>query len=422
MGLLNTLFPLSLFFVLPFVIVLLLVSLGRGFHAWRQGSRTRGEESFLLTVQSLIQGLKQSERELKERADSMENYNENILHSVTSGVILVDHARVITMMNEAARRILGVERGMIEGISLSEVFGPESEICRVVEGAIQSETPLFRQECLWQRGDGEKVWMGLSLSFIRDRRGEMMGSALVFTDLTEIKRLQEQVELKKRLAILGEVSVWIAHEFRNFMAGILGFARLLAKKTEKGDPRQESIEAIMTELRKMDQLIQDLLAFCKSTEIYPVEVSLATVIQEAVDQVFSQIEGRRPKAICSLAPNLPLLRIDPVLMRQVLSNLVQNAVEAIGSGDGEILISAALRSRSQECEVRVANTGPPIPKENLEKIFLPFFTTKERGTGLGLALVQKIVLAHNGRIEVESGTGIGTTFTLFLPLGKAEKR
>lgn len=236
----------------------------------------------------------------------------------------------------------------------------------------------------------------------------MIGSTIVLTDLTEIKHLQEQIEIKRRLALMGEMSAWVAHEFRNYMSTIMGFSSLLAKKIPTDDPKQGMAQAITQEVLAMERLITQLLDYAKTSVIHPERVALETLLRQVIDQ-FSVPTIRFHSALEEVEAFL-----DPVLIQQAFVNLIQNAVEAM-DGRGEIRIDMTRRP-GEVVRIRIADTGPGIPMERMDQLFLPFFTTKEKGTGLGLALAHKIVLAHNGRISVESTEGEGATFTVELPV------
>ncbi|MGH7273833.1 MAG: two-component system sensor histidine kinase NtrB, partial [Nitrospiria bacterium] len=426
----------------------------------REGTNSRGPEGvepgrkdtadFVIdTFQTLIQRLKEKEQELErhrriaeERADHIESYNENILRSVSSGVITFNQKEVITTFNLAAERILGLSGAAVIGRSCSDVFGRDSRIYCLVQNALIRKEVTVRQELELVREQGadggqtrhrwEKIWVGVSTSLLMDRQDQVIGTTMVFTDISEIKRLQEQMELKKRLSMLGEMSAGIAHEFRNYMGTILGYAKLLVKKVGTTHAATGMIQAIIRELEAMEQLINELLGFSRHTELNLQPVDLRTLIERVVHQVFEQAMGPLPKLTLSLSPQLGKVQVDEVLIRQALGNMIKNALEAMPSG-GELRVQAALKdypsqvgrwvdgswknaAEGKEVEVEIQDTGIGIPPEILDKIFLPFFTTKEKGTGLGLALVHKIILSHNGQIQVDSQEGRGTTFRVYLPV------
>lgn len=379
------------------------------------------ETGFVIhTFQGLIRQLKQKEQDLErlkgraeEYAKNVESYNENILQSVTSGVLTFNCERKITTFNAAAGMILRLSPQEVLGKSYEAIFGGSQKIAWLLEETVDRGKEVAREECEVERSDGKKIWLGLNTSVLRDRNNTTIGATLVFTDLTEMKMLQDQVELKKRLTVMGEMSAWIAHEFRNYMGTILGFSRLLSKKIEPNDARQEMIKAITAELSAMERLITELLSYGRKTIIHPVPTALAPLLEEMKEQFVSSGSYLHVRWSLSLK-EAPEIEADPTLIRQAFSNLIQNALEAM-EGAGEIGIRILNRPAGM-LEVKITDTGPGIAKEHFDKIFLPFYTTKEKGTGLGLALVHKIILAHNGQISVESTEGSGTAFTIHLPL------
>ena len=220
------------------------------------------------------------------------------------------------------------------------------------------------------------------------------------------------------MTIVGEMSAGIAHEFRNFMGTILGAAKLAAKQLPPQDPAHESVQTILHVVKDMDHLITQFLNFARKTDLDLQPVTLEPWLARVVEQVRGQRPDAPPHISIQCAPNIPGVLMDEVLMRQAVGNLVQNAIEATPEG-GRITLTAEVRSflgRRREVELKVSDTGAGIPKARLEKVFLPFFTTKTTGTGLGLALVHKIVLLHHGRIVVDSEEHKGTTFSIYMPI------
>ncbi len=378
----------------------------------------------LNTFEGLIQELKIKEEELErlkkeaeDRAKHIESYNENILQSVPSGVLTFNQEKTITTFNTSAGRILNLDPKMALQQSYQGIFEKNPKLVRVLDRTLEEERDMLRQDCAIEFPDGKKVWLGLSTSLLRDRENKMIGATLVFTDLTEKKMLEEQVELKKRLVMMGEMSAWVAHEFRSYMGTILGFSRLLGKKLEVSDPGQSMIQSIADELSSMEHLISELLSYSKKTIIEPTPIVLTSLLQGIKDQFVKS--GKYPNItwILSFEEPFPEIKLDAVLMRQAFTNLVQNALDAM-EGEGELKMKGFLRSSTKRVQIEISDTGDGISGDALDKVFLPFFTTKTKGTGLGLALVHKIVLSHNGHITVESHKGQGTLFSIILPINR----
>lgn len=374
----------------------------------------------------VVRRLREKEQELErlrsaaeERAQEVESYNENILRSVSSGVITFNQDGVVTTFNEAAASILRLTREEVIGKTCAEVFGAQSVVARLLERALAHGDVITREEFELEVPHGGKIWVGVSTSLLKDHAGGLIGTTFVCTDLTEIKELQEQVELRERMTVLGEMSAGIAHEFRNLMGTILGAGKLIARQLPGGSPIHESVRTITHVISDMDHLVTQLLNFARKTEPDLKPVMLEPWLKRVIEQVVEQAPAPHPRVEVGCFPDLPVIRMDEVLMRQALSNLVQNAMEAMPAG-GDLAVSAgvrALQGRRREVEMKITDTGVGIPKDRLAKIFLPFFTMKTKGTGLGLALVHKIVLLHNGRIEVDSQEHKGTTFHIYLPVG-----
>ena len=363
---------------------------------------------------SVTKELKEKEQELErlrasaeQRAENVESYNENILQCVTNGVMTFDrNGRVITL-NRAASELLGISHEQAVNRPCSDIFG-SGDICRSVEETIGRTTTSLRMETTLERPEG-RMWLGYNTALLTDRQGSSLGVILSFSDLTEVKRLQEQVELRERLIALGEMSAGIAHELRNPMAVIAGYLALVSKKSAV--PEQKIIRDVVAEINGMNRIIDDLLTFARPASLNRVRINIRELIEGCVANVL-QAKGNEARATTVL--DLPELEVflDEVLMRQALTNLVQNAVEAMQEG-GTLTIQGM--STSRDLSLTIADTGTGIPRDTLKKIFLPFFTTKDTGVGLGLALVHKIVLSHGGRIDVRSSEGQGTTFTVVLP-------
>jgi signal transduction histidine kinase len=237
----------------------------------------------------------------------------------------------------------------------------------------------------------------------------------LFSDLTAVIDLEEQLRLKDSLARLGELTAGLAHEFRNGLATIHGYARLLDPAAPQDDQRSY-VEAIRAETDSLERIVTNFLNFAR-----PAQLTLAPVqSSQLVEHVCAELapEARAHGGEISVRGEFGTLDGDEVLLTQALSNLVRNAIEASQRADRppRVTIEGRVDVPNRSLRVRIADNGPGIPPGLRDKVFQPFFTTKPNGTGLGLALVQKIVVSHNGRIGVEPAEGGGTAFTMVLPL------
>ena len=338
--------------------------------------------------------------------------NEYITNKMPSGLIMVDRSGRITAHNPAAERIF-------EG-----TLTQKSLLCNLVREAQALEELLDR--CLTygevftrvefsvpgRAGMGKRI--GINLSPITNSTGAIEGAICLLSDLTEIVELQNRIKLKDNFAALGEMSAGIAHEFKNSLATIVGYAQM---STAENDVKtlQNYAREIHKESQGLAHMVTDFLNFAR-----PVTTSLQDVdLTELLQNVIADVESRRPGdyEVRFSASGRAVITCDPTLMRQSFLNLLINAVEAF-DGKGLISISVEPVREPGHIQVLIQDNGRGMPSDVVSKIFLPFYTTKTHGTGLGLSLVQKIVLAHNGRIEVSSTEGIGTRFTITLPKGE----
>ncbi|MEW5745737.1 MAG: ATP-binding protein [Nitrospirota bacterium] len=250
-----------------------------------------------------------------------------------------------------------------------------------------------------------------------DRSGEALEMNTVmgaFSALgSELQSLKEQLIIRERLAALGEVSAGIAHELRNPLGVIAGYAKLLMKQYEGNDPRQAAgraaAESILKEVEAMNRVMEELLRFSRPEPISKKEIRIAPLMRDLV----AEQQGAEKRISCAVDDAL-VIRADETLLKQAMRNLVQNACDA-GTNIGVAAEPCSAGGRAAVC-LSVSDDGPGIANDHLSKVFMPFFTTKSGGAGIGLALVHKIVTAHGGTVAVESGEGRGSTFRVVLPL------
>src|SRR4030042_901680 len=364
------------------------------------------------TFHELVSKLKEKERELEilrqkaeDRAVIIEGYNENILQSVPSGVMSFDEELRITKVNLTAEKVFEVKREMVLGKYHTDVLN------RPITDLLKEKKVIERGEISYATPSGRKIWLGLNLSPLKNKEGKTIGQILVFTDITEIKAFEAQMELRSRLSSLGEISAGIAHELRNPMGVIAGYTKLLTKKADNS--LKPTVDAISKEIVVMDRIISDFLSFTRPVELTISDIDLKAIIENCT----ATIVDKRIDIKLRLDMNaLPVIKGDEVLLRQAFTNIIQNAVEAMHQG-GELTVKASPSAGSSGdfLDVSISDTGHGIAENIRDKIFLPFFTTKESGTGIGLAIVHNIVVAHGGNISVDSSDK-GTTFRIKFPL------
>jgi len=326
--------------------------------------------------------------------------HESIVQSVTSGLITLDPRGRITFLNRAGEQITG--------LALARVAGEPAE--RWFRGF----TGEGRDEATFVTPAGERRLLGYSVFPLHGRGGEQSGSAVIFQDLTELRAMEEAVQRSKRLADLGTVAAGLAHELRNPLASISGCVELLRAVEGLSGEDQRIMGIVLRETGRLDALLTRFLEFTRPAPPQRVGADLALVVGETLD-VFARdpvAAGLRVERALSPAP----AHCDPDQLRQVIWNLLANAAQAIReSGQGGTVRVSCGPAPDGGAALSVADDGPGIPPAERARIFTPFFTTKPSGTGLGLAVVQRIVDGHGGSIAVDPAPGQGARFTVRLP-------
>lgn len=382
----------------------------------------------LAAYEGVIRRLKDQEKELdrlrrleRERATESESLSEAVLSNLISGVVIFNTSTMVRQANPAARKLFGYAspfglhardlfRGVTavrtsEGTSFADAEAAAT-LVRAVEGSIREGAQVRRMEVDYRTPSGEARVLGVTLSPVRGLGGEGMGAAALISDLTEITRLSQQMRLRESMAALGEMSAGIAHEFKNSLATISGYSQMLERDLQEDASRQFAGK-ITTETTALARIVGDFLNFARPQGIAREPVPLRAVLEDCATEARVKLDAS------GLPPEMQLPG-DPVALRQAFSNLLRNSAEAGGEGR-TIAVKATAQTKPGSISLTLADDGPGIPEENLSRIFIPFFTTKSEGTGLGLALVHRIVAEHGGSISVMN-THPGTAFTLTFPL------
>jgi PAS domain S-box-containing protein len=371
----------------------------------------------LKTFKGVVEKLRGQEQELQRlKADRTKGMDEgfpaeSLAASLSSGMMAFDAEGTLRLVNPAALKVLGREKEEAVGKSVEELFGEEEGLGRLLSEGLRQSYPRSREMVLHRRPDGKEIHLGIGLSPIRKGEGESRGLICLLSDLTEIRQLRDRVALKENLAHLGELSAGIAHEFRNSLATIQGYARLLQRRGE--EEAHELSGRILRETGSIGRVVEEFLQFARPTALNLGAVELRPLL-EGLARDLSEPSSRPPFTI-RLEGDLPRLSGDESLLRRAFLNLFLNASQARNGKGVEVIVTGA-QEAGRILRVEVADNGVGIPSEVLPKIFTPFFTTRPEGTGLGLPLVQKAVVSHDGSIEVISQMGQGTRFVIRLPL------
>jgi signal transduction histidine kinase len=343
-----------------------------------------------------------------------------------NGVLAINRAGELVLINDEACRIFGLPAGEgYLGRPFAEVFHAHPGVVRVLAGAYELAFLPNRAEL--RLTPAEKV-LGYTLSLIRNSEGVTIGAAMFFKDLTRVEQLEERERLRDRLAALGEMAAAVAHEIKNPLAGIEVMAGLLRRQLRDNAQATALVGDIINEAKMANAIVQEILDFVRPVRLQMERTAVAAALQSAVSLADGKGKRGQVDVHMDLSDGLPLVDADRTQLVQVFANLLINAYEAL-EGRGAVTIRAREVTREEDGAlaqdglhpvptllVDVSDSGPGVPPELTDKIFSAFFTTKPQGSGLGLAIVRKIVDAHDGRIDLTSRPGAGTTFRVSVPV------
>jgi two-component system sensor histidine kinase HydH len=344
-----------------------------------------------------------------------QDYTAQVLASMANGLLSVDREGRIVSYNRLALELLGLEEPLLSGTNLKEVIDFQAS---GIHDTLSLCRPVLEREIHHSKQSGEPVPLALSVTPILGREGECSGAVIVLRDLTEIKKLEEEVRRAEKLAAVGKLAAGVAHEIRNPLSSIRGFARFLRDALAERPQERECAEIMAKEVDRINKVVTDLLTFARPMEAELAPTDVAELMEHTLRLVEEDARGRRVEILKGFSPDLPPVALDANQMTQALLNLLLNALEVSQAG-GKIEAGTAMAGSASRLLVWVEDDGPGIPAENMGKIFDPFFTTRESGTGLGLAMVHKIVENHKGDIRVESpvpGKSRGSRFTISIPV------
>jgi signal transduction histidine kinase len=355
----------------------------------------------------------------------------HIVFGMRNGVLAVTRDRRLAMMNEVAYRILDIAPGDADiGRPYADVLARQPDMIRILTAAFDLAHLPNRAE-LRLKPSGKVI--GYTLSQILDDEGRSEGAAVFFKDLTLVEQMEERERLRDRLASLGEMAATIAHEVKNPLAGIEVMAGLLRRRVADIPDAQALLDDIIGEAKTANAIVLEVLEFVRPIRLQVEQTSMAQVLHDAVTMAERKVDRGGVEVTMNIEPQLPLIKADPHQLGQLFSNLLINSLEAL-DGRGLIGLTVAVgrayeepaagsdeRAPGATLVVEVADDGPGVPPEAVERIFNPFFSTKPQGSGLGLAIVRKIVDAHDGHIDVETAPGQGTRFRVTLPVNSGEE-
>ncbi|HEY0377165.1 MAG TPA: ATP-binding protein [Pyrinomonadaceae bacterium] len=389
-------------------------------------NKPRDEGQFVLeTFQTVVAQLQEQQRELealsardRARAASAERFSERIVMSVPSGLVAFDARGRATVVNGPARALIEAD-GEAEGQGVRELLASAPELAEMVERCLETGEVYRREEVAASARGGQARRLGVTVAPIdlTEEPSGSRGALCLLTDLTEVLQLREQVALKKNLESLGEMSAGLAHEFKNALATLHGYAQLMQnlKLDESG---RAASGALLQEVRHLSEMVTAFLNFARPRPLELADVSLRELIAECAHELRPLFEERRVEPV--VEGDLADVRADERMLRQALLNLLRNAAEAIEDESEARRVSVRGSSRRDASGkiwaiIEVQDTGRGIRPEDLQRIFIPFFTTKSTGHGVGLALAHRVITDHGGTLAAGNAPTGGAIFTIKLP-------
>ena len=384
--------------------------------------KSRDEAEFVLeTFQSVVAQLQEQRKELeqlsaeaRERASSAEKFSERIVASLPSGLIAFDSGGLSMVINTPGRTLLGVD-GRALGESYETLLANHVELSEMVGDCLQRGTIYRRSEVEARTPAGELRRLGAMIAPIElpPDRGPR-GALCLLTDITEVTELREQVALKNNLESLGEMSAGLAHEFKNAIATLQGYAQLL-QSLELNDKAQVAAGSLLNEVRSLATMVTAFLNFARPQPLQLEEVDLQDLVCECKTDLASLFEELKVSLVTDSKRKLTV-RADERMLRLALQNIIRNAAEAITEDNAQRQVVVRATAETSSAVIEVRDTGPGIKSDQLQKIFIPFFTTKLKGHGVGLALTHRIITEHGGTLTAANAVDGGAVFTIKIPL------
>lgn len=350
---------------------------------------------------------------LSRTLQETQDYTRQVIASMAHGVLSIDKEGKVLSYNRQALSLLDIPEAGINQLDLREIFDFDAT---GISQTLHPGTSVLNHEIQFDRRSGGSIPLMLTATPIQDEAGIRRGAVVVIRDMRAIKELEKQVQRTERLAAVGRLAAGVAHEIRNPLSSIRGFAYLLGKDHNEESPEREYADVMVREIDRINHVVSDLLNFARPMKMEPEETRLGDIIDHVVSLVSADAKSQGIEVHIVHDPDCPQLSADPNQITQAILNLMLNAIQAL-ERDGAIEVWTDCPNEGVEVAIHVEDNGPGISPNLQEKIFEPFYTTRERGTGLGLAMVRKIAENHNGGVRLVSpppGRSRGTHVTLLL--------
>ena len=363
----------------------------------------------------------------EELAD-LKSYTDNILRSLTTGIVTIDlEGRVVTV-NPAAELMTGFFAGEATGRYCSELFSHTAEIGDLLMETLTTRTGIAGVALTLRRRNGASLPIEFSTAPLRAGEGKELGVVGMLRDVSLVRQLESELRRSDRLAAVGALAAGLAHEIKNPLTSLLTFSRHLQRRFEDESFREKFQRVVPHELERINAIVERLLELSRPARLEFQPVRLPSLLDRAVELYANELEAKGIRVAREYARDLPRIDADPEALYRALVNLVGNALDAMRDG-GRLTLRAGWATgdrlptrRARLVAIEVDDDGAGIPDADAERVFNPFFTTKDTGTGLGLALTHKIVEDHGGTIHFRSTPGRGTTFRIILPVSGIRSR
>lgn len=354
---------------------------------------------------------------IRETLENTTNSIGKVLSSMSSGVIFINKEGKIITFNGGAENITGFKAEEVKGKNYTKLFSEMDDVNDLhLMRALNHGYSCHDLETYRVVRNGKNLPLKLSVFPLYDREEKIIGAGEIFQDLLQIKELEERLHRADRLASLGKFAAGVAHETRNPLASIKGFAQYLKAKLSPNEKEANYADIIIEEVERLDRVISGLLSFAKPRTFSMEMCNVNAILEDSIILIADQAQKHHVSVCKNFELNLPLIFADREQMKQVFLNIIINALQEMEDGGSLEVISS--KSFNSSVIVGIHDSGRGIPPEHLQNIFDPFFTTKEGGSGLGLSIANSIVEAHGGEIHVRSETLKGTTFTIQLPINR----
>src|SRR5579864_2976391 len=347
--------------------------------------------------------------------ERLKDFSENIVESLNVGVLAVDFGGAVESWNTQLEGLIGVPRREAVGRKLEDVL--PADLMAEISARSGDERVSSLYKFHMQNREGRNLVVNISIAPLVGKSGDRIGRLILFDDVTQRMRLEEQVFQNEKLTSLGLLAAGVAHEVNTPLAGISNYVQMLAKQLPSGDPRHQLIEKVIKQTFRASEIVNNLLNFSRTGALEFTEVNLNSVVEETLSLIAHPLKTAHVRVTRNLQQELPPVLGSNNKLQQVFLNLFMNARDAMPSGG---MVEVRTASNNGTVEIEISDTGSGIPRENLHRIFDPFFTTKSsgRGTGLGLSVSYGIIKEHAGRIDVRSTQGKGTSFHLEFPAAR----